>query len=50
MVKALEGYAMQEPEDLTASHRIHIHLFSAPHEVLTETTAMSWACAPSAPA
>ena len=27
---------MQEPEDLTASHRIHIHLFSAPHEVLTD--------------
>ena len=36
VVKALEGYAMQEPEDLTASHRIHIHLFSAPHEVLTD--------------
>ncbi|CAM2815938.1 FAD-dependent oxidoreductase [Actinomyces slackii] len=35
VVKALEGYAMQEPEDLTASQRIHIHLFSAPHEVLT---------------
>ena len=36
VVKALEGYAMAEPEDLTASHRIHIHLFSAPHEVLTD--------------
>lgn len=36
VVKALEGYAMAEPEDLTASHRIHIHLFSAPSEVLTD--------------
>ncbi|WP_067779092.1 FAD-dependent oxidoreductase [Actinomyces vulturis] len=36
VVKALEGYAMQEPEELTASHRIHIHLFQAPHEVLTD--------------
>ena len=36
VVKALEGYAMAEPEALTASHRIHIHLFSAPHEVLTD--------------
>ena len=36
VVKALEGYAMQEPEDLTASHRIHIHLFQAPAAVLTD--------------
>ncbi len=36
VVKALEGYAMQEPEDLTASRRIHIHLFQAPAEVLTD--------------
>ncbi|AYD90288.1 pyridine nucleotide-disulfide oxidoreductase [Actinomyces lilanjuaniae] len=36
VVKALEGYAMQEPEDLTAPHRIHIHLFQAPTEVLTD--------------
>ena len=36
VVKALEGYAMQEPEDLTASHRIHLHLFSSPAEVLTD--------------
>lgn len=36
VVKALEGYAMQEPEDLTASHRIHIHLFQSPAEVLTD--------------
>ncbi|MCR2053006.1 FAD-dependent oxidoreductase [Actinomyces bowdenii] len=36
VVKALEGYAMQEPEDLTASRRIHIHLFAAPAEVLTD--------------
>ena len=27
---------MQEPEDLTASHRIHIHLFQAPAAVLTD--------------
>ena len=27
---------MQEPEDLTASHRIHIHLFQSPAEVLTD--------------
>lgn len=36
VVKALENYAMQEPEDLTASHRIHLHLFSSPVEVLGE--------------
>ncbi|WP_196716796.1 FAD-dependent oxidoreductase [Actinomyces trachealis] len=36
VVKALEGYAMQDPEDLTASHAIHIHLFQAPVEVLTD--------------
>ncbi|MBF0697184.1 FAD-dependent oxidoreductase [Actinomyces bowdenii] len=36
VVKALEGYAMQEPEELTASRRIHIHLFAAPAEVLTD--------------
>ena len=36
VVKALEGYAMAEPEDLTASHRIHIHLFQAPAAVLTD--------------
>ena len=36
VVKALEGYAMQDPEDLTASHRIHIHLFQAPAAVLTD--------------
>ena len=36
VVKALEGYAMQEPEDLTASRTIHIHLFQAPHEVLLD--------------
>ena len=27
---------MQEPEDLTASRTIHIHLFQAPHEVLLD--------------
>ncbi len=36
VVKALEGYAMQEPEDLTASRTIHIHLFQAPAAVLTD--------------
>ncbi len=36
VVKALEGYAMQEPEELTASRTIHIHLFEAPHEVLLD--------------
>ncbi|MDU0348582.1 FAD-dependent oxidoreductase [Actinomyces sp. MRS3W] len=36
VVKALEGYAMQEPEELTASHTIHIHLFQAPAEVLLD--------------
>ena len=36
VVKALEGYAMQESEDLTASHTIHIHLFWSPVEVLTD--------------
>ena len=36
VVKALEGYAMQEPEELTASHTIHIHLFQSPHEVLLD--------------
>ncbi|WP_172119842.1 FAD-dependent oxidoreductase [Actinomyces faecalis] len=36
VVKALEGYAMQEPEDLTASRTIHIHLFQAPDEVLLD--------------
>ena len=50
VVKALEGYAMQEPEDLTASHRIHIHLFQAPAAVLTDDDGHVRACAPSAPA
>lgn len=36
VVKALEGYAMQEPEDLTASRTIHIHLFQSPAEVLLD--------------
>ena len=36
VVKALEGYAMQEPEELTASRTIHIHLFEAPREVLLD--------------
>ncbi|WP_167202736.1 FAD-dependent oxidoreductase [Actinomyces respiraculi] len=36
VVKALEGYAMQEPEDLTASRTIHIHLFEAPHAILLD--------------
>ncbi|WP_147680312.1 FAD-dependent oxidoreductase [Actinomyces ruminicola] len=36
VVKALEGYAMQEPEDLTASRTIHIHLFQAPSAILTD--------------
>lgn len=36
VVKALEGYAMQEPEDLTSSHTIHIHLFQSPSEILLD--------------
>lgn len=37
VVKTLEGYAMQDPEDLTASRTIHIHLFNAPAEILTDS-------------
>lgn len=36
VVKALESYAMQEPEDLTASRTIHIHLFQSPDAVLLD--------------
>ncbi|SHE25651.1 FAD-dependent oxidoreductase [Actinomyces glycerinitolerans] len=36
VVKALENYAMQEPEELTASRTIHIHLFQAPAAILTD--------------
>lgn len=36
VVKTLEGYAMQDPEDLTGARTIHIHLFQSPVEVLTD--------------
>ena len=36
VVKALEGYAMQDPAELTASRTIHVHLFEAPREVLLD--------------
>lgn len=33
VVKTLMDYAMKEPEEHTASRRIYIHMFEAPHEV-----------------
>lgn len=36
VVKTLVDWTLKEPEDLTASRRIHLHFFHAPHEILGE--------------
>lgn len=36
VVEQLTNWVFQEPEDLTASHRIHIHLLQQPVEILGE--------------
>lgn len=36
VVKTLVDWTLKEPEDLTASRRIHLHFLHAPHEILGE--------------
>ena len=36
VVKTLTSYAMADPEEHTASRRIHIHLFQAPVEIVAD--------------
>lgn len=36
VVKTLTNYAMEDPEERTASRRIHIHMFHSPVEVLAD--------------
>ncbi|OKL48745.1 FAD-dependent oxidoreductase [Boudabousia marimammalium] len=36
VVKTLTNYAMKDPEEQTASRRIHIHMFHSPSEILAD--------------